>query len=179
MNLMTRVGLLACVSCVSAFAAAVAPSASPGIREWSITTEPPVRGKSLVTVRMTPSVTADYDALEFDCTLRQEYNRTGSDGVAHKRVVEPAVFTYRETDARMVEDLDKHVSFRVPVGLEDVRNAFGDTLFVDEAPVTISRITIKAMKDGQVMWQVESPPFGTHTPPVKTSVKPAAGRTAR
>ena len=128
---------------------------------------------------MTPSITKDYDALVFDCTLRQEYTRTGTDGVAHKRVVEPAVFTYRETDARMVEDLDKHVSFRVPVGLDEVRTAFGDTLFVDEAPVTISHITIKAMKDGQVVWQLDSPPYGTHKPAPPAASKPVAGKAVK
>ncbi len=177
MNTVTRVAWVACLSALSAVAAV--PASAPGVREWSVTTEPPVRGKSLVTVRMTPSVTQDYDALVFDCTLRQEYTRTGSDGAAHKRVVEPAVFTYRETDARMVEDLDKHVSFRVPVGLDDVRNAFGDTLFVDEAPVTISHITIKAMKGDQVVWQVESPPSGTHAPPKPAAVKPSAAKGTR
>ena len=143
---------------------ALAATPRSGLREWSVSVEAPVRGRSMVTVRMTPSATREYDAIVFECTLRQEYTRTGSDGVARRRVMEPATFVYRETDARMVEDLDKHVSFRVPVGLEDVRAAYGETLFVDEAPVTISRIVIKAMKDGKVEWQVDSPPSGTHRP---------------
>jgi hypothetical protein len=138
--------------------------AGAGVREWEIKSDPPAAGRQIITVRLTPSETAAYDVLLFECALRQEYTRRDSSGAERRRVVEPAVFTYRERDVKMVRDLDCHVSFRVPVGVAEARAAFGNTLFVDDAPVTISRIRIVALRDGKRVWSVASPAAGLHRP---------------
>lgn len=142
----------------------MAASAGAGVSQWEVTSDPPSGGRQVFTVRMTPSETAAYDLLLFECTLRQEYVRTDSSGAARRRVTEPAVFAYRERDVRMVRDLDRHASFRVPVGVAEARAAFGETLFVDDAPVTISKMKITALREGRPVWTVEGPAAGVHRP---------------
>ncbi|MCX7819591.1 MAG: hypothetical protein N2652_10375 [Kiritimatiellae bacterium] len=118
----------------------------------------PVSGKQVVTVRFTPMQSRTYDMLTFECVLRQEYMQTDSAGRTRRRVVEPAVFTHRERGVKFVEALDKHISFWVPISVERLREAFGETLFVASAPVTIHKVVIRAYHNGDVVWTVESPP---------------------
>ena len=143
-------------------AAAIAAGAAAGpVREYEIKMDdPPVSGKQVVSVRFTPGETTNFDQLVFDCVLRQEYIQKDSSGRERKRVVEPATFTFRENGVRFVEALDKHISFWVPVGVEQLKEAFGDTLFVGSAPVTIYKITIRAMVSGEAVWTLESKPGG-------------------
>ena len=159
---MKRIGL----AVLFALAAAVHTRAAP-VKEWEIKLdEAPVSGKQVVSCRFTPGETKDYDVLIFECALRQEYVKKDSTGKERRRVVEPATFTYREQAVRMVEALDKHLSFWVPVGVEQVREAFGDTLFVADAPVTISKLKVTAMSGGEAVWTLEGKPgSGALTPP--------------
>lgn len=147
-------------------ATAICGLAAP-VKEWEIKLdEAPVSGKQVVSCRFTPGETKDYDVLIFECVLRQEYVKKDSSGKERKRTVEPATFTYREQSVRMIEALDKHISFWVPVGVEQVREAFGDTLFVADAPVTIAKIKVTAMSGGDPVWSLEGKPgSGALTPP--------------
>jgi|YNPMSStandDraft_1061717.scaffolds.fasta_scaffold78650_2 hypothetical protein len=124
-----------------------------------------VSGKQVVTVRFTPAETRTYDLLVFECVLRQEYTHTDSAGRTRRRVVEPAIFTHRERGVRMVEALDKHISFWVPIGVQQLQEAFGETLFVADAPVTIHRVIIRAYVGGELVWTIEgSPGAGVQRP---------------
>lgn len=118
----------------------------------------PVSGKQVVSVRFTPMESRTYEMLTFECVLRQEYVQTDSAGRTRRRVVEPAVFTHRERGVKFVEALDKHISFWVPIGVDQLREAFGETLFVASAPVTIRKVVIRAFEKGEVVWTIESPP---------------------
>jgi hypothetical protein len=151
---------------MAAAMAAGAAAAGP-VREYEIKLdEKPVSGKQVVSVRFTPGETRNYDQVVFDCVLRQEYMQTDSSGRQRKRVVEPATFTFRENGIRFVEALDKHISFWVPVGVEQLKESFGDTLFVGSAPVTIHKITIRAMVGGEAAWTLENQPgTGPQKPP--------------
>ena len=150
---------------VLALPLAGARAGAPAVKEWEMILDPtPVSGKQTLTVRMTPSETIVYDQFVFDCTLRQEYMQESASGALRKRVVEPAVFTYREDNVKFVRDLDKHVSFWVPTGLAEVQLAFGETAFVTNAPVTISKVKVSAKLKGETVWTFESPPSGLHKP---------------
>jgi len=148
-------------------AAIAAGSAAGPVNEYEIKLdEKPVSGKQVVSIRFSPGETRNYDQFVFDCVLRQEYVQTDSSGRQRKRIVEPATFTFRENGVRFVEALDKHLSFWVPVGVEQLKEAFGDTLFVGTAPVTIHKITIKAMVGGDAVWTLENQPgTGPQKPP--------------
>ncbi len=156
-------------------AAAGLASAAP-VREYEIKLdEQPVSGKQVVSIRFTPGETTNYDQFVFECVLRQEYVQKDSSGRERKRVVEPATFTFRENGIRFVEALDKHISFWVPVSIEQLKEAFGDTLFVGTAPVTIHKITIKAMVAGDAVWTIESKPGGGPQKPPEAAAPGESG----
>lgn len=134
-----------------------------GVKLVEVTSDPPVAsGKQVWSFRFTPAQTRDYEQIVFECVLRQEYTKRGSDGSVRKVSVEPATFVHREKNVRMVEDLDQHISFWVPLGREDIRQAYG-TMFQTNAPVTVSRFKISAIADGQTAWTIEVPNQGVHT----------------
>lgn len=134
-----------------------------GVKLVEVTSDPPVAsGKQVWSFRFTPAQTRDYEQIVFECVLRQEYTRRGSDGSVRKVSAEPARFVHREKNVRMVEDLDKHISFWVPLGMRDIQQAYGK-LFQTNAPVTVSRFRISAIADGQEAWKIEVPNAGVHT----------------
>jgi len=110
---------------------------------------------------MTPSETREYDQLVFECVLHQEYEKRGSDGSIRRVTTEPATFVYREKNVRMVAELDKHISFWVPLGMEDIQQAYGK-LFSTNAPVTVARFRITAVSKGENVWSIEVPAGGVH-----------------
>ncbi len=131
-----------------------------GIKLIEVKSDPPLpSGKQIWSFRMTPSETRDYDLLVFECVLRQEYQKKGSDGAVRRVVVEPASFVYRERNVKMVEDLDKHISFWAPLGMADIQQAYGK-MFQTNAPVTIARFRITAVAEGKEIWTVEAPTSG-------------------
>ncbi len=163
---MKRIATL--VACAAAVWTAAAPDTEPlPPREFEVKLDgEPVSGKQVVSVRFTPMQTRTYEMLTFECVLRQEYTQTDSAGRTRRRVVEPAVFTHRERGVKFVEALDKHISFWVPISVEKLKEAFGDTLFVASAPVTIRNVIIRAYDGGEVVWTVDSAPgAGPKTPP--------------
>lgn len=155
-------------------ATTAAPAFGAPVREFEMKFDgEPVSGKQVVTVRFTPGETKTYEQMVFECVLRQEYTQTDSLGRQRRRVVEPATFVHRERGVRFVEALDKHISFWVPIGVEQLKEAFGDTLFVAQAPVTIQKIVVKAFINGEVVWALESRPgAGPQTPVLSTESEP-------
>ncbi len=155
---------------------AAAALAAP-VKEWEAHEEDaPVSGKQAVSVRFAPGETADYDQLVFDCRLRQEFSKLDSSGEMRRRVIEPVDFTYREDGVRMVADLDKHISFWVPVSYEEVARAFGEHTFVPDAPIHVSRVKITALRGGQPVWTLEGELGRLHkvTPPPAAPQPPRA-----
>lgn len=145
------------------FLAVAAVMADP-IREVEVTTDPPDKGQQMITIRMTPGETATYDVVAFSCVYRQVFASETSDQTGKTVVHEPEKFVYRRKDFKMVDDLDCHVSFRVPVSLDRLKAIYGDTTFRTNAPVTIPRLTVSASVNKQVQWSFEVPTSGTHKP---------------
>ncbi len=138
-------------------------AAAAGVRLVEVTSDPPVAsGKQVWSFRMTPSETREYDQIVFECVLRQEYQKKSSDGTVRRVVAEPATFVHREKNVRMVAELDKHISFWVPLGMEDIQRAYGK-LFQTNAPVTVARFRITAVENGKDAWTIEVPTAGVHT----------------
>lgn len=145
---------------VAAFLFAAGAAAAGGIKLVEVKSDPPLpSGRQIWSFRMTPSETRTYDLIVFECVLRQEYEKKGSDGKTRRMVVEPATFVYREKNVKMVEDLDRHISFWVPLGREEIQEAYGK-LFQTNAPVTIARFRITAVAEGQNAWTVDAPTSG-------------------
>ena len=141
---------------------AVSSGWAAGVRLVEVKSDPPApSGKQVWSFRMTPSQTREYDQLVFECVLRQEYDKRGSDGAVRRIVTEPATYVYREKNVRMVAELDKHISFWVPLGKEHIQQAYGK-LFNPNAPVTIARFRITAIENGKEAWTIEVPTSGVH-----------------
>ncbi len=154
--------------------AAISAGAAAPVREWDARKDgAPADGKQVLSVRLAPTATKEYEMLVFEIPLRQSYERTDSLGKTTRRTTEPAVFVYREKNVRLVQDLDKHISFWVPVALNLVREAFGETLFVD-APVLIQTVRITAMVNGVKEWTIEAPLDGSVCRPKPDKSAPGA-----
>lgn len=134
------------------------------VREIEITATPPRDGQLIMDVRLTPGQTAHYDKMTFDCVLRQEFPSEATHGNREKAVHEPASFTYRRKDVKMVEDLDTHISFKVPVGIDRLVEMYGLTTFNTNFPVTVSRVVISAASKA-FSWSYDIPASGVHKPP--------------
>ncbi len=150
------------VAVAAALLTAIAAGAA-GVKLAEVKSDPPVAsGKQVWSFRFTPGETRDYEQIVFECVLKQEYTKRGSDGSVRKMSVEPASFVYREKNVRMVEDLDKHISFWVPLGMSDIQQAYGK-MFQTNAPVTVSRFKITAIAEGKEAWTIEMPNSGVRT----------------
>ena len=132
------------------------------LKEIEFTSEPPVNGKQIFTVRMRPAVNQTYEAIVFDCSLSQEFMLDTPDRGRIRKVSEPAVFTYRRKDIKLTEDLDAYVSFRVPVGLDRLRDIYGVNAFTTNSPVFVSRMKISAIANGATAWSLDSEAAGLH-----------------
>ncbi len=141
-----------------------------GLKEWEVTCDPPANGKMIMTIRLAPAETRTIDQLVVDCPLRQDFARKDSSGKVRVRSFEAATFTYRESDVRLVEDLDRYIGLRVPIGKEELAQAYGDRTFFADAPVSIPRIRITALVKGEPVWSVEGPTRGVNKPTRKASL---------
>jgi hypothetical protein len=147
-----------------------------GVKEVEISSDPPEDGEQVFTVRIRPSKNRVYEKIVFDCFLHQEFQWENERQSVTNKVHEPAVYTYRRKDVKLVEDLDCFVSFRVPVGMERLRDIYGVTAFNTNAPVTVSRMKITGYKKDASVWRVEVPANGLHVvdAPATDAEKPAA-----
>lgn len=134
------------------------------VREIEITSTPPKDGLLIVDVRITPGQTAQYERMTFDCVLRQEFPSEATHLKRETKVHEPAFFTYRRKDIKMVEDLDTHISFKVPVSIGRLMEIYGITTFNTNFPVSVSRIVISASSK-TLSWTYDIPANGVHKPP--------------
>ena len=134
------------------------------VREVTIVPDPVQNGIQVFDVCLTPGETQTYDKLTFDCVLHQEFPQSTTEKRNGIQVHEPAVFTYRRNEVKMVEDLDVHVSFRVPVSIERLREIYGATTFNVNFPVSVPRMKISALVNNIVIWSFEVKAEGRHTP---------------
>lgn len=145
---------------------AVAALADP-VREIEITPNPPEKDQQILNIRFTPGETVEYEKVTFDCVFHQEFPSEATFKTNSLTVHEPATFTYRRKDVKMVEDLDTHISFRVPLGLDVLVEKYGQTTFNTNYPVSISKIVITASGKA-CTWSCELPATGLHKPPFAT-----------
>lgn len=147
-------GILGVVGWVGVAAAADVP-----FRRVEARLQPPLpSGINVYSVKMTPIKTVEVPRLLFICTLRQEFQWRGSDGLEITRVIEPAVHTHLEENVRLTADLDRHISFRVDLRQENLVQTYGPRTFRPNNPVTVSRIRIEAQDaSGSMLWQIEVP----------------------
>ena len=165
MKLFDRAIVLAMAGVAAAAVLAQEAPQATGIREVVVYRDPPRNGLAVYTVRLTPTETRTYDYLLFDCQLHQEFMFTGTDGRRTLKVIEPVTFTHRERKVKLVAELDKYVSFRVPAEGEELRLAYGQFTFTTNAPVLISRVKITAFADKKPAWTFESDVAGERLPP--------------
>jgi hypothetical protein len=153
---------IATVSCLLLSLVGLA-SADP-VREVEIVPDPVQDGQQTFDVCLTPGESRTYDKLTFVCVLHQEFPKATTDQRTGLQIHEPAVFTYRRRDVKMVEDLDVHVSFKVPLSLERLKDIYGVTTFNTNYPVTVSKMTISASVKDATVWSFEVKAGGRHTP---------------
>ncbi len=155
MNILRPLRLAGLAACLAA-AGAPAAGGPRGPKRLEITPDPPGEAVQVFTVRMTPSETAVYDEIRFECVYRQTFEQRRSSGRTVRRTVEPASHTHREREVRLVEDLDRYISFRVPIDLEELGRAYGP-VFHTNGTVSVSRIRISALRAGETAWSVDTP----------------------
>ena len=131
----------------------------PFLASAEVTFDPPGDdGQQVVTVRMAPGVTRAYDKLRFECVYAQSAMWTNSAGVARmKTTVAPVRFTYERESIRLTTELDAYVSFRFPVGEDDLRRRFGNTSFRAGVPIKIPRILVSGIVRDRVLWTYALP----------------------
>ena len=142
-----------------------ASAGDPIFREVEITSDPPENGKQIFTIRMTPATTQNYDKLTVDCTYHQEFSSQATDRTGENRTNEPAFFTYRRKEFKIVDELDCYVSFRVPVAMNMLTEIYGLTAFNTNAPVSVSRLRITAFQKDTPSWSFVLPSSGLHKNP--------------
>ncbi len=125
------------------------------LRKVVVTLDAPEKGQQVLSICMTPGVTQTYEQLRFECIYRQEFDWTDSAGRKLRRTHEPVRFTYERDDVRLTNDLDTHVSFKAPIGVEVLRGRFGNNAFRPDVPITIPRVRIEARSAGSAVWAYE------------------------
>ena len=133
-----------------------------GVREVEISYDPPARGQQIYTVRLRPDLTCSYDKILFECVLHQEFQWAVTNEQKRIKIHEPAIFTFRRPDVKLVDDLDCFISFRVPVALEKLKEIYGLTAFRTNVPVTVSRMKISGIVSNQPLWVIDTPAAGFH-----------------
>ena len=146
--------LLALLSAAPLFA-----EEEPFLASAEVTFDPPGDdGQQVVTVRMAPGVTRAYDKLRFECVYAQSAMWTNSAGVARmKTTVAPVRFSYERDAIRLTTELDAYVSFRFPIGEDDLRRRFGNTSFRAGVPIKVERILVSGIVRDHVLWTYALP----------------------
>ena len=131
----------------------------PYLASAEVTFDPPGDdGTQVVTVRMAPGVTRSYDKLRFECVYAQSAPWTNSAGVARmKTTVAPVRFPYERDAMRLTTELDAYVSFRFPIGEDDLRRRFGNTAFRPGVPIRVVRILVSGISRDRVLWTYALP----------------------
>ncbi len=124
-----------------------------------VTFDPPGSdGQQVVTVRMAPGVTRSYDKLRFECVYAQSAPWTNSAGVVRsKTTIAPVRFTYDRDAMRLTTELDAYVSFRFPIGEEDLATRFGPHAFRPGVPITVPVILVSGLTGDHAVWTYKLP----------------------
>ena len=133
---------------------------SAPVSEIEVTPDPSKNGQQIFTIRFNPAETRTYDKLVFDCTYRQEYPHTSSHQPAGTKITEPAVFSYRARDVKMVDSLDCNISFRLPLDVQKLQEIYGEHLFNTNYPAVVSKIKVTAFEKETVLWTYDLKPEG-------------------
>lgn len=131
----------------------------PYLVSSEVTFDPPgADGQQVVTVRMAPGVTRSYDKLRFECVYAQSAPWTNSAGVVRsKTTIAPVRFTYDRESMRLTTELDAYVSFRFPIGEEDLATRFGPHAFRPGVPITVPVILVSGMNGDHAVWTYKLP----------------------
>lgn len=119
-------------------------------------------GESHYTVRLAPAKTLHYDTIVFELFYRQTFPRVSAGGKSTLKIHEPVSFVYRRQDVELVEDLDYHISFRVPLDRLDLEKTYGARVFHKDYPISIQRLTITGRSNGVALWTYDIPAAGRH-----------------
>ena len=130
------------------------------VSEIEVTPDPLKNGNQIFTFRFSPAETRTYDVIVFDCTYHQEFPNPSSHQPNAIKIIEPAVFTYRSRDVKMVDSLDCNISFRVPRDIQKLVESYGEHLFNTNYPAIISRIKVTAFEKETALWSYELKPEG-------------------
>ena len=124
-----------------------------------VTFDPPGNdGQQIVTVRMAPGVTRSYDKLRFECVYAQSAPWTNSAGVVRsKTTYAPVHFTYDREAIRLTTELDAYVSFRFPIGEDDLVTRFGPHAFRAGVPITVPCILVSGIVGERTLWTYRLP----------------------
>ncbi len=123
------------------------------IEELQVTREDEDNGKSIFTVFIRPGETASLDRIEYLVPYHQSFPFEDSRGNSYDKTHGPAVFKYTRQKVKLVEDLDDHVNFRVPVSLDRLKVIYGNLTFHPDYPILIPKIKIVAYSRGKVIWE--------------------------
>ena len=142
-----------------AFPACLHAAEEPFLTSAEVAFDPPGDdGMQVVTVRMAPGVTRSYDKLRFECVYSQSALWTNSAGVVRmKTTVAPVRFPYERESLRLTTELDAYVSFRFPIGEDDLRRRFGNTAFRPGVPIRVVRILVSGISRDRVLWTYALP----------------------
>ncbi|MDI6775080.1 MAG: hypothetical protein QME60_06770 [Verrucomicrobiota bacterium] len=132
------------------------------VRIVDIAVEPGPAGQDEYTIKITPERTRKYDELRFECVYHQEFPWQNFRGEKCQKVHEPVSFTFRRAEIELVNELDAHVSFRVPMDREALKQKHGEKVFNPDYPITVSRMKISGIVEDKPLWTVELPPKGKH-----------------
>lgn len=160
-----NVGAYIAILTAGIFAFPPLPTQADPLREIEITADKPENGQQVFTVRMTPGETVQCDKLTFDCVYHQEYQSQTSDQKKKTESRDPASFTYRRKDIKLVDDLDSFVSFRVPISMQRLVDIYGESAFNTNVAVRVSKMIITAVVEDKPIWTYEVEAKGLHKPP--------------
>ena len=132
------------------------------ISEIEISSEPTEDGQVDYSVRILPGKTHQCDKIVFECVYHQKFPWENARGKKYIKVHEPVSFAYRRRDVGLVDSLDTHISFRVPLSRKRLVAAYGDKVFQKEYPITISRMKITATSAGETRWSYDLKADGMH-----------------
>ena len=143
------------MTAATALALASVAQAAP-LKEMEVRSEP-VRpdGQQDYTLRLLPRETHQCEDIVVECVYRQEFPWEDFRGRKTVKVLEPITFTFRRHDVRLVNELDAYISFRVPVSLPVLVEKYGSDIFNADAPVTVPRLRVRALRQGAVLWEYE------------------------
>ncbi len=130
------------------------------VSEIEVTPDPIKNGSQIFTFRFSPSETRIYSVIVFDCIYHQEFPNPSSHQPTAIKIMEPATFTYRSRDVKMVDGLDCNISFRVPRDIQKLIESYGENLFNTNFPATVSRIKVTAFEKETATWSYELKPEG-------------------